>query len=166
MSVDDIVQHLEVLDQLHFNLLELGKQKKQVIIDNNIEELKEMMNQESMLIKQISDIDSKRVQAVINFARQKGVQPNPNITITELSRFIIDPEEKKALITAQGKLLKTMDEMKHINQLNQKLIEQSLSYINVTMEAALGTSNDHATYQNPLTSQQQGSRKGIFDVKG
>ncbi|NDI36521.1 flagellar protein FlgN [Chengkuizengella sediminis] len=165
MSVYDIVQHLETLDQIHFKLIELGKQKKQIIIDNHIEELTKIMNQESMLLKQITEVDSKRVKVVENIVKQKGMQPNPNLTITELTRFIIDPEEKRALKAAQNKLLKTMDEMKNLNTLNQQLIEQSLSYINVTLETALGTADDNVTYQNPLTN-QHGSRKGIFDVKG
>ncbi|MFS1514800.1 flagellar protein FlgN [Chengkuizengella sp. SCS-71B] len=165
MSVYDIVQHLEMLDQLHFKLIELGKQKKQIIIDNNIEELTKIMNQESMLLKQITEIDSKRVKTVETTVKQKGMQPNPNLTITQLTRFIIDPEEQKALEAAQNKLLKTMDEMNHVNKLNQQLIEQSLSYINVTLETVLGTADDNVTYQNPLKN-QHGSRKGIFDVKG
>ncbi|NBI27731.1 flagellar protein FlgN [Chengkuizengella marina] len=165
MSVYDIVQHLETLDQLHFNLIELGKQKKQIIIDNNIEELSKIMNQESTLLKQITEVDAKRIKVVENILKQKGMQPTPNLTITELTRFIIDPEEQKALKAAQNKLLSTMDEMKQVNKLNQQLIEQSLSYINVTLETVLGTADENVTYQNPLEN-KHASRKGIFDIKG
>jgi flagellar biosynthesis/type III secretory pathway chaperone len=78
---------------------------------------------------------------------------------------LVKAEDEKALADKQKQLLETIEKLRELNQLNQKLIEQSLAFIEYSMDLVLGPSEDNATYQNPVHQQQGVKRRGMFDSR-
>ena len=61
MSIENQVQLLEKTYQLHQSLLEISKQKEQLIKDNNIDGMRQVLMDERKHVKAIQPLEEKRV---------------------------------------------------------------------------------------------------------
>lgn len=164
MSVKDLIQTMDQLNQIHESLLELSKSKTSILVQNQVDQLNQIVNKENSLMKQITKLDHQRIDIISQFLLLKGYKPNAKITVDDLTKLVFKAEEKMALKSAQEKLLGTIEQLKQLNQVNQKLIEQSLAYIEYSMDLVLGPPEDEVVYHKP-THQQNSKRNGIFDSR-
>jgi flagellar biosynthesis/type III secretory pathway chaperone len=165
MSLQAVMDNLEKLIDIHRTLLDLAEQKKQALIKNNIDQLTAIVTKENRLAKQINELDQERVQATGKLMMEKGFRPNPHVTISDLSKLLVKLDEKNALKARQQELLQTITKLKAANELNRQLLEQSLAFVNHSLDVVLGPPEDEAVYQRP---QQQGygfKRTGMFDSR-
>ena len=153
------------MNEIHCALLELGEQKKAVLISNKINELSMLLKQESKLMKRITECEREWLDATVQFLHDKGLHPNPSITISELVKMVFQPEEKSALLLAQRDLLETIAKLKQVNGLNQGLIEQSLAFIEYSLDLFTGSFEQDAIYYNPAQQTQGKKSFGTFDSK-
>lgn len=165
VTVRSLIETLERLNDLHVDMLEIGERKKQAIIRNDIDELTKTMQQESKKLKQITEAEAQRQEAVYAFLREKGIKSNLNLTITELLRLVFHPDEKKALTEAQQSLGDTLQRMKRLNAHNQELIEQSLSFVTFSLDVMIGGPEDEAVYHNPTGQAPVVNRSGWLDTR-
>lgn len=165
MTVQAIVQWLSQLNDIHLQLLELGERKKQVLIDNHVNELTHLTNQEANLMKQVAELEERWLAEIANFLEAKGYTPDPSMTMSDFTKLIFNEDDKEALTAAQHQLLATVEQLKELNALNQQLIEQSLSFIDYTLDLMTEDPADTITYENPTKQGKSGSGKGIFDTK-
>lgn len=160
----------EVLGDLigqHRQLLELGKQKKSALIKGDLDRLSGVIQEESRVIREISQLESERQKEVSRFLDQKNIHVD-SITMSDIIDMVDDERQKNMLRTVQEELYGVMAELRELNQLNRELIEQSLDYVNYSLE--LMTEEDPSvTYHKP---DQGDARKGkgkpggsIFDTK-
>ncbi|TBL72991.1 flagellar protein FlgN [Paenibacillus thalictri] len=166
MSLQAVFENMEKLIEAHQTLLDLGERKKQALIVNDIDQLTAAVNKEGRLIKQVTELDQQRIHAIGAFMLEKGYRPNPYVTISDLTKLIFKMDEKKALQTLQQTLLQTIERLKTLNELNRQLLEQSLTFVNYSLDLVLGPPEDEAVYQNPQQQQGYGfKRQGMFDSR-
>ncbi|MGN7359301.1 flagellar protein FlgN [Paenibacillus sp. SAF-054] len=165
MSVQPLIHLLEQLDQVHRNMLELAQLKKKAIVDNNVDSLIQLMNQETKGMKHIEQLEQQRMSAAYQFLQESGIKSQLNLNLTELSRLVFDIEDKKRLLEIQKQLSDTLTQLKQANDLNQKLIEQSLSFIDFSLDIMVGRPNQDVTYQHPSERGSQMGRPGLFDSR-
>lgn len=163
MSARQVLEPLRQLNVLHLELLESGKKKRQVLIDNKLDELSAILQEESRLIRKVSETEQLWVEAAKRFFMENGLQPEPELTAKDLMDLVSDPGEKQALEEVRRELTGTMHELKQLNALNQQLIEQSLAYVDYTIELLTGMP-DEPTYRNPNDSKGP-ERRSVFDRK-
>ncbi|BFH65564.1 flagellar protein FlgN [Paenibacillus azoreducens] len=165
-SIELLITVLENLDVQHQQMLEIAKSKKNAIIGNDIDTLVKLMNQETKGLKQIELLESKRAEIAQQYLHERGIKSQLNLNITELIRLVFDVEDKKRLQSVQKQLSDTLHSLKQANDLNQKLIEQALSFIDYSLNLLVDTPYQEVTYQNPLTDGTGGkSQSGYFDSK-
>jgi flagellar biosynthesis/type III secretory pathway chaperone len=160
-----LLQTMTALNEIHSTLLELAEQKKQVLIHNQVEQLTQIVSAESRLLKRIGELDEERIRVIGEFMMDKGYKPNPKVTVSDLTKIIFNPEEKKQLLDQQRNLMGTIRKLREINQLNQQLIEHSLHFIDYSLDLLVGPPEDEAVYQNPQLQQRGMKRQGLFDTK-
>ena len=165
MSVQPLINLLEQLDQVHMNMLDLADHKKKAIVDNQVDSLIQLMNQETKGMKQIEQLEQQRVSAVHQFLQESGIKSQLNLNLTELSRLVFDIEDRKKLLHIQNQLSNTLARLKVANDLNQKLIEQSLSFIDFSLDIMVGRPNQDVTYQHPSERSSVMGRPGLFDSR-
>jgi flagellar biosynthesis/type III secretory pathway chaperone len=164
MSIQNLIQTMNLLIQIHLNLVELAEQKTGILVLNKVDKLNQIVNKETSMMKQITILDLQRIEDISGFLIEKGYKPNSKITVGDLIKLVVKAEDKKLLTDSQRQLLSTIDKLRGINHLNQKLIEQSLAYIEFSMDLVLGPPEDEVIYRRP--AQQQGiKRSGIFDSR-
>ncbi|KTD83859.1 flagellar protein FlgN [Paenibacillus etheri] len=166
MALTTLIELLERLDEVHNQMLELAAEKKQTIMDNKVDALIDILNRESKLMKLIGQLEEQRIAAAYTVLQGVGIRSNLNLNLTELSRLIFDPEDKARLLHIQQKLSGTLHRLKEANELNQKLIEQSLTFIDYSLDLLVGRPNQDITYHRPSDKGNSVNRSGIFDARG
>ncbi|MCY9528651.1 MULTISPECIES: flagellar protein FlgN [Paenibacillus] len=164
VSVQQIIGTLTLLNDLHKQLLDIAEEKKQVIIKNDVEGLSQLMTKESRLLKQVAEVDEDRQQATQQFILEKGIRSQLNLTVTEIARLVFQAEERVELLRSKEELTRTIEKLKKVNLQNQQLIQQSLEFVDFSLNMFLGAEDD-GFYQRP--DQQHGSsrNKTFFDTK-
>lgn len=165
MPLRRLMNVLEELRESHQQLISLGEQKKEALISNRVDRLISVMNQESKLSRHIEQLDEQRTQAAYAFLQERGIKSKLNLNITELSRLVFDLEDKQRLIQIQKHLADTLQELKKLNELNQQLIQQALSYIDFSIESMSYYAESEATYQRPADKNVSAVRAGLFDTR-
>lgn len=165
MSIQLLINTLLSLIELHTLLLDLAEQKTAVLVHNQVDKLNKIVNKETSLMKQMSELDYQRLEDISKFLIEKGYKPNPKVTVSELIKLVVKAEDKKSLADAHKQLLAIIDQLREKNQLNQKLIEHSLAFIDYSMDLILGPPENEVVYQNPTHQQQGIKRSGMFDSR-
>jgi flagellar biosynthesis/type III secretory pathway chaperone len=165
MSIQSLKQTMDQLNQIHLTLVELAEQKTGILVLNKVDKLNQIVNKETSLMKKITELDLQRIEDISGFLIEKGYKPNSKITVGDLIKLIVRAEDKKLLTDSQRQLLSTIDKLRELNQLNQKLIMQSLIFIDYSMDLIVGPSEDEVVYRNPSHQQQGIKRAGMFDSR-
>lgn len=165
MSIQPLLEIMNKLQEAHEALLELAQNKTPLLVSNDIDRLNMIVSKENKWLRLIAEANQQRVQCIGSYLISRGYNPNPNITISDLIKVIFKVEEKLALSQAQQKLVATIKLLKKENEINQQLIEQSLAFINYTIDLVLGAPEDDVVYQNPSHQTYGAKRAGLFDTK-
>ncbi|MEF2968074.1 flagellar protein FlgN [Paenibacillus sp. M1] len=165
MAIQQLIDSLYELNEVHLTMIKCGESKKEAIMANDMETLIGIMNQESKIMKQISNLEEQRLDACQAFLREKGIKSRLNLNLTELTRLVFDPAEKEALKNVQAALSWTLQELKRLNDLNQKLIEQSLAFVNYSIELLGAPPEQEATYKPPTDKYSGSKGPGYFDAR-
>ncbi|MFE4712079.1 MULTISPECIES: flagellar protein FlgN [Paenibacillus] len=165
MALTTLIELLERLDEVHIQMLDLAATKKQAIMENKIEMLIQIINKESKQMKTIEQLEEERAQAIHAFLQGAGIRSNLKLNLSELSRLVFDLDDKQRLLHIQKKLAGTLQQLKEANALNQQLIQQSLSYIDFSIESMSYYSETEATYHHPAEKSGGVQRSGLFDTR-
>ncbi|MCL2015843.1 MAG: flagellar protein FlgN [Defluviitaleaceae bacterium] len=110
-------------------LLGLSKEKRDVIIANDIENLQKINHLENILISQNQKLEKKRQAIVADMAIVLN-QKEKDLTLPKLIELMQDqPNERTALESARNRIKSIMDELREMNQLNGQLIQNALEFV-------------------------------------
>jgi len=165
MPVQRLIEVMGKLNDTHEELVGLAERKRDALIKNQVDEVSAITNKETRLMRMVGELLQEQQAATVDFFRTKGFQPTREVTVTELSRIVTDPKQKEALLAARDRLTEAIQILKKKNDLNQQLIEQSLEFINYSMNLVLGP-DEEPTYKNPASrSYDTTKRSGFFDSR-
>lgn len=165
VPIQRLIAVLEKQCSIHQELLEWADRKREALIHNRVDEVSSIVNKESKLMRTVSECLREQQEATAAFFRTKGFQPTREVTVTELSRIVTEPKEKEALLQARDRLNGIIAELRKKNEVNQQLIEQSLAFINYSIDVMLGP-DEEPTYRNPAAPDYgTPKRSGYFDSK-
>lgn len=162
MSIQPLITIIEKLLEAHETLLELSNEKIKIIVTNDIDRLNLIVNKESKLVRHIGELDQQRFQEISKYLISRGYNPNPQITVSDLIRLIFKAEEKQALLNAHNLLMAQLENLRQVNKSNKQLIQQSLSFIDYSIDLVMGPSEEDVVYRNP-SQQKSDKRLGMFD---
>lgn len=165
MSLSQVTHALEQLIELHAQLIAVGEEKKQAIMSNDISVVTHCVAKEAQLVKKVNVADEARVNGVYGFLREKGIRSQLNLTITEMTRLVFDPTERNELIVLQTSLHEQLSRLKELNAINKDLIEQSLTFIDYSMNLIVNQPEDHMIYQNPSKQKLDAPNRNYFDTR-
>lgn len=148
--------------KLYGELKVLEEEKKRIIIDNDVRALDAITAKEQGFVKAIVQLEAIRAQAVDGLCKERG-----HHRIEHLSELysILNPFEQQQVKVFENKLLKTVEEIQDLNHINGKLIEQSLEFIDITIELAQSLGAQNAGYGKGAEDREVKVKKGLFDAK-
>ncbi|MDF2669746.1 MAG: FlgN protein [Paenibacillus sp.] len=163
--METVIRAMDEMIDVHQLLIELGTEKKSVIVDNQVDRLSQITQKENKLIKLAADLEALRIQAVNAYLRGRGLFPAGAVSVSDLSKLVVKLEEKEALLSRQRSLISLIHELKSIHEVNQQLIAHSLAYIDYSLDLLSASPDQEPTYQHPLNDHTQIQRNRMFDRK-
>lgn len=133
MSIEKILETLEKQERMHRSLLELAHKKTDVLKANDMEQLSAILTTEQAHVAAIETLEQQRQQLVTEYFRAKGIQTADKPTVAQLIEAATT-EEKPKLAATRERLLTVVDELKKANSLNQKIVIQSLQFVNFSLD--------------------------------
>lgn len=145
-------------------LLNMADNKTDVIIQGNVPSLQELTKQEQEMAGHILRLEKKRKQNLEDICLVLNKKPE-EITILKLVEILNEPEKSK-LNQINVVLVEVVSELKKKNDTHKKLLQQSIDFIDFTVNAVQSMTsapagNDYAAkgkYNEP-------AGKNFFDAK-
>ncbi|GLC87834.1 flagellar protein FlgN [Lysinibacillus piscis] len=135
MSVETICSTLEKLERMHKSLLELALKKTEIIKIGDIEALDQMLKDEQAHVAAIDKLEQQRQQQVTDYLVANGFAATDKMTVADVIEAAKQPADKEVLSAVRQRLLQLIQALKQQNDLNQKLVFQSLQVVNLTLGA-------------------------------
>lgn len=165
MSVQNLLEAMTDLHEQYSELLGISEQKRTAIITKNYDELLKTLNAESRKTKVIREAEEKLTEAAQQLLREKGIQSRLQLQISEILRLVFDSEEKERLKEKHTALKATLEALRTHNDFNQKLIEQSLLFIDYSMNLMTGSFEQEPTYSPPALQDKKPKARSMFDTR-
>lgn len=156
-----IVTTLDELIVIQKQLIDFAEQKRAILIDRNISELNLLVKQEAKLIKQLGKVDQERERlvtaALANF---------PGLTFSQFIDQLTDELMKQELKSCIEALQEVITELQAKNRVNERLLQDSMSFVQHMIEQVTKSNSPNFNYQSPIAQQKsQTSSRGFFDTK-
>lgn len=163
MSVEKIVSILTKLERMHNSLLELAYKKTELVKVGNMDELDKMLKDEQAHVAAIEQLEQQRQMTVTEYLRAKGIALSDSPTVADVIDATETTVEKEQLEAVRNRLILVVDDLRKQNDLNQKLVFQSLQFVNVTL-SLLRPQPDQINYSgNEVRGTQAVNKKTYFD---
>jgi flagellar biosynthesis/type III secretory pathway chaperone len=162
MQANQLLTTLEKLHKLHRSLYDLSLEKTEFIKKGDTEALTDFMKKEQNHISAINTLEIQRQKLAEDFLQQKGINHEAP-SLSDVIRHAED-DEKAELQKWKQSLLELTVKLKDQNELNQKLVYQSLQFVNMNL-SMLQPQSEQTNYSRPTQSKGQPAQKSMFDSK-
>lgn len=155
------------MTDFHKQLLQLSKQKTELIKQSKSEELVKLLVKEKQFIQQIEQIEDEREVIVDKLYKAIGKQPKDK-TVTELLTYIDNNEQKQSLEKAVTSLIEQIVLLRESEHLNTSLLQQSMQFVQLTLDM-IQPESKNIHYGNHAKNKQVPSKaptnRSVFDSK-
>jgi flagellar biosynthesis/type III secretory pathway chaperone len=159
--LQSVVTALDKLIDIQKQLIDFAEQKRIILIERNINELNLLVKQEAKLIRQLGQIDQEREQLV-----NAVLESNPGLTFSQFVGHLPDAQMKIALQIRMNDLQEVLVELQAKNKVNERLLKDSMSFVQHMIEQVTKSNSQNFNYQSPMGQQKsQTSSRGFFDTK-
>lgn len=135
MSIATIVVTLEKLEKMHKSLLELALAKTEYIKQGDMEKLDQLIKNEQAHVAAINTLEQQRQSMVTDYLRAKGIALTDTPSVGDVITAAENSESTEKLVSVRKRLIALLNQLKLQNDLNQKLVMNSLQFINITLDA-------------------------------
>ena len=140
--MEKMIEILKKQLEIYEEILKISEDKTDIIVKDKVDELKEMVSREEELVKKFIPLEKERLAIVKEFGSSKGIQGVPKIP--EICEYF--PDHKDELMNLRKSILDITKKISDKNNLNEKLIKNSLDYINFSVGLITGTGTNPVTY--------------------
>lgn len=162
MQAQQLITTLEKLHKLHRSLYDLSLEKTEPIKKGDTEALNEFIKKEQNHISAINTLEQVRQKLAAEFLLQKGISKS-SPSLSEVIAYA-DETEKPELQKLKQDLLDLTVKLKEQNELNQKLVYQSLQFVNMNL-SMLQPQAEQTNYSRQSGNKGQATQKSMFDSK-
>lgn len=160
MSVQTIVRSLEELTNIHEDLIDISKEKTELIKSGSPENLQKLLIKEQKYIHKLEQREQNRERAVFDWLEKEGMKTST--PITEIMEHISDKKIREKLEQITTKLTKAITDLKHQEQMNQSLLQQSVQFVQLSLNT-MNPTLKNVNYDKK--SSVSGERRSMFDSK-
>jgi len=161
VSVQSLMSNLEKTYRLNESLLQLSTKKTDILKKGDFDALNELTANEQKHIQAIEQLEKQREKLLSELVKTSG---NPTVTLSDCLELVNDTEREK-LNEFKEKLTQQLKELQNRNDLNEQLIQQSLQFIQVSLNL-FRPQQEQITYAPPNKQSSNGlEANSIFNRK-
>lgn len=162
LVVDKLIEVLDQEARIYDDILKISKDKTNVIIEGKVSELESIVKLEQSLVLCMGKLEDIREQLVEKLSGGLGLN-SPEVTVSQIMKHMKNDQAEK-LKSCQDRIIDVLGELKNTNDLNSRLIKNSLEYIDFSINLLSAADAANSTYGN--TGQVNNSKKRSFiDMK-
>lgn len=161
-SIDQLKEVLIKENEMYKKVLKIAELKTNAIISGDIETLENITKQEQEYIMTMETFEKLRRSIFVNIAKKLNIDETSGVS--ELILFL-EEDIGKEIDDLRDKLLETVDELKNINEKNEKLLRQNLEYINFNLEMLTTSPDEGNRYSNKAAEDKKRKPINFFDMK-
>lgn len=147
---------------IYQELLALSKQKCDILVQSNVKELELLMEKEETLFFEVTKLDRTSKEISKELALPYGVTEEEAVLSKVLQ--LAEQEGVCELKNVRQELREVLLDIKEVNALNQKLVEQGLTIVNYSLNV-LAQSSVGPTYHPNESKSFAPPQKALFDSK-
>ncbi len=162
----EILDVLEQQKECYEGLLVLSNYKSRAIIEKDIEFLKEVTSKEEEFLGRVNLLDKKRERLFKDISQVTGLNYNEMTLSKIIDKMGPDLEISQDLLLIKKDLTKVIEQVKRRNEQNRVLLNESLEYVEFTLNAIQTTklSGIEVNYSKP-GQQSETESKRTFDTR-
>lgn len=152
---------LEGLIEIQKQLIDFAEQKRVVLIERRVDELNVLVKEEAKLVKQLNSIEMEREQLAVQLIEEHNAD-----SFSGLVDGLPDELMKRKLQIQIKSLQELLIELQAKNKINERLLLDSMNFVQHMIEQVTKTKQQQFNYQSPIGNQKpQTSSQGFFDTK-
>lgn len=153
---------LEREQAIYEEVLDLAEKKKQIIIDGKLKELEDITRRETEIVGILIKLENLRSQTSEELAAEKGV--TDLATVRDLLP-LLEPKDQLVISSLHSKLKGTVTALKNANDLNGKLLQQSLELVDFNLNLISSIGSVSGVYTEAASEKGEPRRSNLFDAK-
>ncbi len=161
--IDKLIETLDEMNDLYEKLVESGKEKRGIIIKNDIDSLQKINDNENILIGKTLKLDKKREELFSDIAFVLN-KDQKDMTLSKLIEYIDKQAEAEDVRKAKDRAENLIKELKKTNENNRILIEESLSQAEFSMNLLRGSLSRRPYYCDTMGNEIPTDER-LFDTK-
>ena len=160
--INELINVLNQESKIYEDILKMAKNKTDVIVKGRVTELDAIVKLEQSLVFQLGRLENMREKLVEKLATDLKVDPS-ELTISKLMENV-KGEQANNLKNCQDNMISAVKDLKDSNELNSKLIGNSLDFINFSLNILTNTDIGNNNYGD-TGEVRQAKKRNLFDVK-
>ncbi|GAE87773.1 flagellar protein FlgN [Acetivibrio straminisolvens] len=160
--INDLMDILLQESKIYEDILEISKNKTDVIVKGKVNELESITNLEQSLIFKIAKLEESRENLVSEISGILGINSS-DITISELEKHV-DQKQAERLKEYKEHMSSIIAEIKDINEINSRLIKNSIDFIDFSINILAGANSEGNNYSK-AGQINDSKKKAYFDIK-
>lgn len=153
---------LEREQAIYTEVLDLAEKKKQIIIDGKLKELEEITRRETEIVGILIKLENLRSQTTEQLAAEKGIKELGSVR--ELLP-LLEPKDQLTISALQAQLKGTVTALQNANELNGKLLQQSLELVDFNLNLISSIGSVSSGYTADASEKGEPRRTNLFDAK-
>jgi flagellar biosynthesis/type III secretory pathway chaperone len=165
MEADLTKQLVDILNQendIYDTLSKISDNKTNLIVGGKVSELESIVKVEQSLVIKIAKLENEREKIVEKLCSLLNIDPN-EITISNLAAKL-GQNESAQLRECQQKMVSKISKLKNNNDLNSRLIRNSLEYIDFSINMMTSIDAVNNSYGSDGIAGDS-KKRNLFDVK-
>ena len=162
--MDQLVEILDEQTKRYEELLGLSLEKRDVIINNDVETLQKINHLENLVISQNQKLEKKRQALVADMALVLGQKEN-ELTLTLMIELMEGKAEQSSLMEARDRIKSVLDELHEVNQQNGQLVQNALEYIEFSTNLMRSSTGQQPATYFPGSDDIYLDETGYIDTK-
>lgn len=139
----------------HERLLELGQQKKDVLVRNDIRGLQRLVEEETELVRRVERLELRRQRAV-----EKMVGKGAHASLQDVLE-VTPPPVRERLVEQAERLRSLLEQLRQVNEQNRMLVEQGLEFVRASMELFAAAEQTGTLYNREAKMHEPPSSAGL-----
>lgn len=165
--IEELISVLEETTGCYEKLLVMANNKKDVIIKGDVPSLQTITDEEQIVAGRLLRLEKKRIGIIDDIALVTN-QDKQKMTVSVLIQMLAKQEETQNQLKAVShRMMDLVESVKQVNDTNKVLLEESIEYINFTMNAikSAGDQPVGSNYQNKGNLYEGKGSVNFFDAK-
>lgn len=161
-KVNELIGIIAEQAGIYNDILKISRDKTDIIVKGKVSDLDNITKLEQSLVIKLGKLEAKREEIVREISMEFDINPD-DATVSEIVEHL-DGKQAEELKKCKDSLALSLKELKETNELNSKLIKNSLDFINFSINLYSSISAGENNYsQNGEVN--DGEKKSFLDLK-